>query len=197
MVSKQNLAEWWHRLRPLRGVVGFVVTMLLANWFWKLFVYDGPYDPNVTIFGLDITLPFRLLQKEVVRISGLVFELCGIPFALHQGTVFEFANHYSTEIVWGCTGIKQGFIFTCIIATSRGPWKHKGWYIVAGLIAIHLINVIRISLVGIILNYSPSHFDLAHGYFFKYIFYLFIFFFWVGWEEYFFKKEMKERDHFL
>lgn len=180
------------RLHPLRGVIVFVVVMMLANWFWKIFVHDGNYDPDVTFLGIDITLPFRLLQKEVVRVAGLVFELFGIPFNLSHGNVFEFVNHTSTEIVWGCTGIKQGFIFTCIMLASRGPWKHKGWYIPAGLIVVHVVNVTRISFVGLVLSRNPQAFDFVHTYFFKYIFYLIIFLMWVMWEEYFFKKEMRK-----
>ena len=196
MFTKQTISKYTKRLHPLKGVIIFIVVMMLANWFWKIFVHDGNDDTIVTFLGIDITLPFRLMQKEVVRVSGLVFELFNIPFSLSHGNVFEFANHNSTEIVWGCTGIKQAFIFICIMMASRGPWRHKCWYIPAGLIVVHVVNVIRISLVGLVINHNPAAFDMVHSYFFKYIFYLILFLMWAMWEEYFFKKEQQESDKF-
>lgn len=193
MFRKFAIQDYTERFRPLRGIIGFVVAMMLANWFWKIFVFDGDYEPDVTFFGLNITGPFLFLQVEIVRVVGLVFELFNIPFALHRGNVFEFGNGQSMEIVWACTGLKQAFIFSCIMLTSRGPRVHKCWYIPVGWVLIHIINIARISLVGVVINHNPAAFSVMHDYFFKYIFYLIIFLIWVIWEEYFFKKELKKK----
>lgn len=193
MLRNFPIQNYIQRFKPLRGIIGFVATMMLANWFWKIFVYDGNYEPDVTFLGLNITHPFFLLQQEIVREVGLIFELFNIPFGLHRGNIFEFGNGQNMEIVWSCTGPKQAFIFSCIMMTSRGPWKHKYWYIPAGWLLIHIINVIRISLVGIVINHNPAAFSVMHDYFFKYIFYLIIFLVWVMWEEYFFKKALKKK----
>lgn len=182
-----------NQFKPLRGIIVFFITMMLANWFWKIFVHDGDYDPDVTFLQLDITHPFLLLQHEVVRVVGLLFELFQISFALHKGNIFEFANGQNMEVVWGCTGLKQAFIFTCIILVSRGPWKHKCWYVPAGWLLIHIVNVSRICFVGIVISHNPGSFGIMHDYFLKYFFYLIIFVVWIMWEEYFFKKELKEK----
>ena len=192
MITKADLEKYLQRLRPLKGVIVFVVVMMAANWFWKIFIHDGDYEPDVTFLGINITTPFRFEQKEIIRVVSLVFELFNIPFELNHSTVFEFANRQSSEIAWGCTGIKQAFIFTCILLSSHGPWKHKWWYILGGLVVVHVINVLRISIVGIVLSQNPAAFDIVHTYFFKYIFYLIIFLMWVMWEEHFFKKELRK-----
>ena len=185
MIISENIRNKMQRLRPFRGVIMFTLVMFTANWFWKLFVHDGIYDAAVTIWGIDISTPFVAVQHEIVRVAGLVFELFNISFALSRGTVFVFDNQHSTEIAWGCTGLKQAFIFTCIILFSRGTWKNKWWYILVGILVVHVVNVLRISVVGIVLHSNPQSFDLVHTYFFKYIFYLIIFLMWVLWEEVF------------
>jgi exosortase/archaeosortase family protein len=193
MLISENIRKRLLRLQPFQGVIVFVVVMFTANWFWKFFVHDGIYDPIVTLWGINITAPFLSAQHEIVRVAGLVFELFNIPFALSHGSVFVFDNHQSTEIAWGCTGLKQAFIFTCIILFSRGLWKNKWWYILVGLAVVHATNVLRISIVGAVLNYNPDSFDLVHTYFFKYVFYFIIFLMWVLWEEVFCNKRVAKK----
>ena len=70
-----------------------------------------------------------------------------------------------------------------------GPIKHKLWYIPAGIIVIHFINIIRIvglSLTGIPM---PQHFEFFHNYVFKTFFYFMIFLMWVLWVEVFARKK--------
>lgn len=193
MFTKATLNKYLRKLHPLKGVLIFFVVMMVANCFWKNFVHDGDYDPNVTFLGLDISAPFILEQREIVRVVSLFFELVGVPFGIDHGTIFEFANGQHSEIAWGCTGLKQAFIFLCIMVFSRGPWKHKWWYMLGGLAVVHVVNILRISVVGIVMSDHPASFELIHTYFFKYIFYLIIFLMWVVWEEYFIKKELRTK----
>jgi exosortase/archaeosortase family protein len=192
MNTPQTVNKIFQRLHPFHGVIVFILVMMLADWLWKFFVHDGNYEPIVTLFGINITWPFRLVQHEIVRVTGLVFQLFHIPFGLLGGTVFVFDNKQSTEIAWGCTGLKQGFIFACIIIFSRGSWKNKWWYILVGLLAVHVINVARISIVGAVLSRNPGAFDLVHTYFFKYIFYFIIFLMWVLWGEMFYLRPLRK-----
>jgi exosortase/archaeosortase family protein len=188
-----HIPGYWNKLRPYHGIILFFVVMMLANWIWKIFVHDGNYDPNVQLFGLNVSWPFIKVQHEVIRVVGLVFELFGIPFGLLHGTTFVFANGQSSEIAWGCTALKQAFIFICIIAFSRGSWKNKWWFILVSLPIIHAINVLRIILVGVVLDSHPHYFELAHTFFFKYFFYFLIFLLWVLWEECFYLRPLKKK----
>ena len=185
--------ELWNKLRPYHGVILFFVVMMLANWTWKILVHDGNDDPYVKLFGLNISWPFIKIQHEVIRVVGLVFNLFNIPFGLLHRTTFVFANGASSEIAWGCTAMKQAFIFACIIAFSRGSWKNKWWFILAALPILHAFNVIRISVVGAVLAYHPHYFELVHTFFFKYSFYFLIFLLWALREEFFYIRPLKKQ----
>lgn len=188
-----RLYKTWHKLTPYHGIILFFVVMMLANWTWKIFVHDGNDDPYVQLFGLNISWPFLKVQHEVIRVVGLVFQLFNIPFGLLHRTTFVFANGASSEIAWGCTALKQAFIFACIIGFSRGSWKNKGWFILAALPILHTFNVIRISVVGAVLAYHPHYFEVVHTFFFKYTFYFLIFLLWVLWQEVFYLRPMKKK----
>ena len=95
-----------------------------------------------------------------------------------------------------CASLKQWFHWLFLMLLFPGPWKHKVWYIPAGLVIIEWANVVRIC--GILLMQmqwpGPNTFHIAHDYIFKVFFYLVIFLMWVLWVEKFKNKESKTQD---
>lgn len=192
--AREKFINTWRKNKAYHGVLIFFVVMMLANWTWKIFVHDGNDDPIVTLFGWNISWPFIIMRNEVIREAGLVFNLFNIPFGLIHGTTFIFANGSQSEIAWGCTGIKQAFIYTCIIAFSRGSWRNKWWFIIAALPILHFFNVTRVSIVGAVLASHPHYFAIVHTWVFKYAFYFLIFLLWVLWEEAFYQRRIKKQE---
>ena len=86
-----------------------------------------------------------------------------------------------------CASLKQWIHWLFLMLLFPGPWKHKAWYIPAGLVIIEWTNVVRIC--GILLMQmqwpGPNTFHIAHDYVFKVFFYLVIFLMWVLWVEVF------------
>lgn len=84
-----------------------------------------------------------------------------------------------------CASLKQWLHWLFLMLLFPGPWKHKAWYIPAGLVIIELTNVVRIC--GILMMQmqwpGPKTFHIAHDYIFKVFFYLVIFLMWVLWVE--------------
>ncbi|HPW95352.1 MAG TPA: archaeosortase/exosortase family protein, partial [Paludibacteraceae bacterium] len=75
------------------------------------------------------------------------------------------------------------YIFTCIILFSRGSWKHKAWFIPAGVLVCFLINIVRIIILVVVIENHQAIFKVLHESVLKYIFYGIIFLMWVLWEE--------------
>ena len=97
-----------------------------------------------------------------------------------------------------CASLKQWLHWLFLMLLFPGPWKHKAWYIPAGLVIIEWTNVVRIC--GILMMQmqwpGPKTFHIAHDYIFKVFFYLVIFLMWVLWVEKFKnKKQKKEEQH--
>lgn len=90
-----------------------------------------------------------------------------------------------------CASMKQWMHWIFLMVLFPGPWKHKLWYIPAGLVVIEWTNVVRICGVLLMQIPWPGSFRLAHDYVFKIFFYFVIFLMWVLWVERFYVKQKK------
>ena len=94
-----------------------------------------------------------------------------------------------------CASLKQWMHWIFLMVLFPGPWKHKLWYIPAGLVIIEWTNVIRICGVLMMQIPWPNSFHIAHDYIFKVFFYLIIFLMWVLWVEKFYNPSIKAKQH--
>lgn len=92
-----------------------------------------------------------------------------------------------------CASLKQWCHWIFLMLLFPGPWKHKAWFIPAGLVIIEWTNVIRICGVLMMQIPWPDSFHLAHDYIFKVFFYFVIFLMWVLWVEKFKNQDLKKR----
>lgn len=184
------------RIAPYADVLIFMVTLAVANYAWKWTMIGDEYGDEVTWFGLDLTAPFEFMA---CHISSVVYWLV----SLFRDTVHYYSSTHSiyfdsgsgTSIVWGCTGLKQSFIWMCLILTVRSLpaaegassngrlWLHKLWYIPAGWVLCYAFNILRIFLISLFIEYHPDWFPVLHDYIFKYMFYGMMFLLWVVFVE--------------
>ena len=92
-----------------------------------------------------------------------------------------------------CASLKQWMHWIFLMVLFPGPWKHKLWYIPAGLVVIEWTNVVRICGVLLMQIPFPNSFHLAHDYIFKVFFYLVIFLMWMLWVEKFYNPSLKAK----
>ena len=90
-----------------------------------------------------------------------------------------------------CTSLKQWMHWLFLMILFPGPWKHKLWYIPAGLVVIEWVNVVRVVGITLCMIPFPDRFAFFHDYFFKTLFYFFIFIMWVVWVEKFLHRKEK------
>ncbi|MGE5424347.1 MAG: archaeosortase/exosortase family protein [Syntrophothermus sp.] len=149
-----------------------------------------------------IQYDFRILGIQVIT-PGLEAWFARVVFLMNywimnlfssftvQDNVFVFANGYSLEVTFGCSGIKQILQFVVLMMIFPGPWKHKLWYIPMGAVIVFLVNVLRILLLCVVMNYLPRYFNFTHDYPLRVIFYVVIFILWGIWNEKFNRKGFK------
>lgn len=174
------------KLEPFKGVILFAIILMASNLFWKYNILGDEgfsLTSKVSFWGLDISAPFSWMAKHVAEISVSILNFIGSDVILRPANIFTHTTGYSVQIVWACTGLKQMYIFFCIIAFYRGPWLKKLWYIPLGLLVVHLFNIFRITFIIGIVEQHPDWFHFLHIVAFKYAFYLVIFLMWVLWEE--------------
>ena len=180
----RSLKQLSEALKPYEDVIIFMVTLLVANYFWK-FTFSGDEDGEmVTWFGMDVTAPFEFM---VCHIAQVVYWLVG----LFRDTVYmvgehsiRFENGCGTTIIWACSGLKQSFIWMCLILTvvplkMRSLWLRKLWFIPVGWLCCYVFNILRIFAIALFMEFHPEWFHVLHDYIFKYAFYAMLFGLWV------------------
>ncbi len=170
-------------IHPYKDVILFMVVLLCANYFWKLTI-DGEEDGGLVYWlDWDITTPFDWMAEHITHVVYTAIAVFRDTIFLRDPVTMQFTTGNSLRIVWGCTAIKQSFIWVCIMLFARGPWKHKAWFIPLGLLVVYLFNLLRIFLIALSMEHHPEWFEFLHTYFFKYIFYGVLFLMWVWWTE--------------
>ena len=94
-----------------------------------------------------------------------------------------------------CASLKQWMHWIFLMVLFPGPWKHKLWYIPAGLVIIEWTNVVRICGILMMQKPWPNSFHIAHDYIFKAFFYFIIFLMWVLWVEKFYNPSLKAKQN--
>lgn len=186
-------------LKPYRDIILFLIAMFGANYFWKFTVTGDETAGPVMWFGLNITAPFDYVAEWTARREFWWLKLIKDNVYLYNKTVVGFFNGTLTltddvriGIVWGCTAIKQSFIWLVIMLLARGSeydkkysihnW-HKLWFVPFGLVCIYCFNVFRVTIIPLLIEHHHDMFDFWHEYVFKYLFYGMIFLLWVVWVE--------------
>lgn len=174
------------KLEPYKGVIYFVTILMVSNLFWKYNILGDEslsLNSKVTFWGLDISSPFTWMANAIAKATISILNLFGSNVTLNTGNIFRHENGFAVQVVWACTGLKQAYIFFCIIAFYRGSWRKKIWFIPLGLIVVSLFNLFRIAFIIGIVGFYPDWFQFLHITLFKYLFYGVIFLMWVYWEE--------------
>ena len=192
-MENKNEKNIFGKYEHYSGIIYFAIILIVAHFLWKFLVIGDESDSLVTFLGINISAPFRFMVKHIALISNKIINFFGFSSVVRLGNRIWFPDvQQGIRVVWGCTAIKQSYIFICIIAFYRGSWKQKLWYIPAGLAVIYLFNMFRISAISVITKFHPEWFYFVHQVFFKLLFYFVIFLMWVLWEEKFVRKKVKK-----
>lgn len=183
---KSSTIKLPEKLIPYKGVILFAVILMLSNFFWKYNVLGDEavgLNSTITFWGLNITTPFVWTAKHVAWFSEKILQFLGSDVCLKPDNILGYPNGNSVQIIWACTGLKQAYIFFCIISFNRGTWSKKIWFIPLGIFIVYLFNIFRIAFIAGCIENHPNWFHFLHLYAFKYVFYGIIFLLWVVWEE--------------
>lgn len=163
-----------------KDIVRFVVALFVANFVWKYSVTGDDDGQWVALWQRwDITGPFEYMALHIAKVVYTCVAWCRDTVSMPLANAIAFDSGSAVQIVWSCTGIKQSFIWLCILLATAGGWKQKLWYIPLGWLCIYLFNLLRIYLIVCLVEFHPDWFHFLHEYLFKYLFYGMLFVLWV------------------
>jgi exosortase family protein XrtF len=136
--------------------------------------------------------------KTLEQVSYFVLEACGYVTleASHVENIRTIGID-GTHGLWigdPCNGLTLFALFTGFVLAYPGSWKRKLWFIPAGILAIHAINIFRIVALSMIIYYfpDPAVLDFNHTYTFTMLVYGFVFFLWHLWADRFSGVSLKQ-----
>ncbi|MCK9618092.1 MAG: archaeosortase/exosortase family protein [Lentimicrobiaceae bacterium] len=169
------------KILVVKDVLIFIIITLTIHFLYRF--WANKLDHR--IFGLQIITPaiFNFFKHQLFLASLWVdVHLLGYQIKTANDTLF-FTNNGYISITAGCSGVKQFLQWILLMLLFPGQWKHKAWFIPAGLIMIYLTNIFRIVGLSYITLHHPDIWHFSHDNIFRPLFYVVIFSMWVLWVE--------------
>ena len=191
----EKLKRIIHLLKPYKGVIFFMLLLFLFHFSWKIAIDGDMVSENIYFFGKDVTPSwFAASCKALVQATARFIHLFpNTQDLLVDETSLKFATEGNTwiNIIWGCLGFKQMFIFSGIMLCYWGPLLKKLWYIPMGCIILSAYNVVRVAITVWLTDGHPERFMSLHDGMLRYIYYTIVFLLWMIWEEFIVRKNYK------
>jgi len=183
-------------LSPYFGIILFAIALFGANIIWKLIISGDENSSVVLLFNkFDISAPFTVMSEHVAKAVYILVRFFDNEITLKNSIFLSYPIGNGIKIIWGCTGIKQTFIFLIIMLLARGNWKNKLWFIPIGVFLCYLINIFRITAITMIVKNHQELFEFYHGFVFKYLYYCLIFLIWLFWEEKIYRRKKEKYEN--
>lgn len=140
----------------------FIWFLVYDNWLLK----DGLVDD--------------FLISHLVSSTEFMLNLMGYNVFTYSDAVGVDGTH-GVLIGAPCNGLSLFALFAGFIIIFPGKIKYKLIYIPLGLLAIHVLNILRLVGLAMVVVYKPESLEFNHKYTFTVIVYAFIFAFWMIW----------------
>jgi exosortase family protein XrtF len=141
--------------------------------------------------GLDSFSQWVAVQVQYLQ------DFFGFPTALyHQPenftTWFYVKEKYVSRMVEGCNAVSVMILFAAFVLAFYRGYK-TFLYVIAGLVFLHLMNVLRIALLNMVLSDLPQFGKMTHNYLFPAFIYGMVVILWLVWIKFFALKTDESR----
>lgn len=161
-----------------QSIKKFLILFVLCLLVW-FSLYELVLKPSVIYDAWVI--------EGIAHQASLLLELFNYDVLVDDRLYTGYLNYISligsqgVVIGPGCDGLVVMALFSFFILCMPGSVKHKLWFIPLGVVSIHLVNVIRASVLTVIMAKNPGWLAFNHDYTFTALIYGFVFFLWVSW----------------
>lgn len=156
---------WRRNRREITFLVLFLVllgggfTLISVNW-----VNDHVIEP---------------FTAAIAQVSGGILGLLGQKVTMN-GTIITNAR-FAVNIRNGCNGVEAMLIFLSAVLAFPAPWRSRLSGLALGILAIQLINLVRVVSLYLTGAYFPRIFDASHTVIWQSVVILFGVLLWVFW----------------
>ena len=140
----------------------------------------------VVLFALELTpwaqaffvLPWTSALATISTSIVTLFD----PNVVSSGKVIRSAtNGFAVSIEAGCNGVEATLVLCAAMLAFPAPWKHKAIGLSVGVLAVQLLNVIRVISLFYIGQWNLEVFEWAHQYVWQALIMLDVLIVWLIW----------------
>jgi exosortase family protein XrtF len=157
-----------------RRLTRFVLTAAALYIAWHLF-YTRLIHEGSAGFAYDVALCSHIAHASAGLLQTIGFE------SFNKATYVYLNSWHVVSVGWQCDGLSLMALFAGFIVAYPGPWRPKLWFIPAGILMIHALNIVRVAALALNQVYARSSMEFNHHYTFTILIYAFIFWLWTIW----------------
>lgn len=173
---------------PYAFVIDIGLFMFITLGFHKLWWFFAAEIKSTTFIQYSAD---ALAEQVYVVTYWLNEHVFGLRMTAEGWNTMRFENGKALLVAESCSGLKQFFQVAVLFILYPGPWKHKAWFIPLGFVAIHLTNIFRVLVLSLWMAHDVPHWDFAHDWIMRPMYYVVIFGLWYVWNERFMRKQHK------
>jgi exosortase H (IPTLxxWG-CTERM-specific) len=138
------------------------------------------------LFGLELT-PWGQAYVTVPWTHALAVISTSIvtlfdPGVIASGNVIRsVGSGFAVAIEAGCNGVEATLVLCAAILAFPAPWRHKAYGIAIGILAIQLLNIVRVISLFYLGQWSYAVFEWAHLYVWQALIMLDVLVVWLIW----------------
>lgn len=155
---------------------------LILIWFFSYF-YIYKIDSLLNL-NINFLTEFSKLLSSQSNFILSIFNL-NTTIEIHGDMVVtKILDYPYSHGVWigePCNGIKVFGVFTIFIIAFKGKIINKIWFIPLGILILHVLNILRISVLTYLSATNPFILDFNHNITFQLIIYAAILCLWYNW----------------
>lgn len=168
-----------------------MIILLFFHFMWRSFITEILSVEFIRSSAQWLAMQVYIESRWVVEFLGVhvtAFDELRIGQSLRENVFYHAENNGYVSVNPSCSGLKQFYQWFFLMILFPGPWKHKAWFIPAGIVIIHLVNVFRIVSMVFVTIHLVEYWDFIHDWILRPFFYVVMFLLWVWWNEKFYLK---------
>jgi exosortase family protein XrtF len=159
--------------KAIRFLLIFIGVYLVLNSLYGFFIHlYWPTSDPIT----------RSVAKQLVWVIS-IFDHTVACYHSDFNEYIAIANDRENliDLFEGCNGINVMIVYLSFIIAFRSTGKRLLGFALLGILAIHALNLARISMLYGVAIYFPGRYYFFHKYFFTGIIYIIVFALWYFW----------------
>ena len=138
------------------------------------------------LFAAELTPPVQHAlvipwTEGLARLSAGLVTVFDSEVIAHGRILQSTRNNFMVSIEAGCNGIEAALVLIAAMLAFPAPWKHRLAGIMIGLLAVQVLNVVRVVSLFYLGQWDATAFEWAHLYLWQALIMLDVLIVWLIW----------------